>query len=38
MARFCLLTKMSPTEYKNLTLGQYQAFISVWNEMNEVAE
>jgi len=36
MARFCLTTNMSPTEYRSLTLTEYRAFISVWNEMNEV--
>jgi hypothetical protein len=27
MAAFCLRTGISPSEYKKLTLGEYQAFI-----------
>jgi hypothetical protein len=38
MAQFCLFTKMSPNEYKSLTLIEYKAFIKAWNELNEVAE
>jgi len=37
MARFCLLTKMSPSDYRSLTLNEYRTFIEVWNEINEVA-
>jgi hypothetical protein len=37
MAKFCLSTKMSPGEYKSLTLTEYRAFVTAWNEMNEVA-
>jgi len=36
MAEFCVLTRMSPAEYKQLTLVQYLAFLDVINRMNEV--
>lgn len=36
MAKFCIYTKMSPSEYRSLTVREYSAFIEVWNEMNEV--
>lgn len=35
MANFCLAMKMSPSEYKSLTLTEYKAFIKVYEEMNE---
>ena len=38
MAKFCLLTQMSPSEYKALTLQEYRAFTDAWNELNEVRE
>lgn len=38
MARFCLMTKMSPSDYRKLTLQEYAAFIKAVNEMNEVAD
>lgn len=37
MARFCLMTKMSPSDYRQLTIQEYAAFIKAANEMNEVA-
>lgn len=36
MANFCFATKMSPSEYRALTLEEYLAFSSVWQKMNEV--
>ena len=32
MAQFCLATKMSPTEYRKLTLREYQAYIEALEE------
>lgn len=34
MARFCVLTGMSVSEYKALTLRQRSAFIAALNEKN----
>jgi hypothetical protein len=28
MARFCLATKISPSEYKALTIVEYRAFVN----------
>lgn len=38
MAQFCLITKMTPTEYRALTTTEYYAFIKMYNEMNEASE
>jgi hypothetical protein len=38
MAKFCLVMKMTPNDYRSLTMREYRAFIGAWNEMNEVAE
>jgi hypothetical protein len=32
-----MMTKMSPSEYRKLTLMEYAAFIKAVNKMNEVA-
>ena len=34
MAQFVLATRISPTEYKKLTLRERSAFIEALNEMN----
>jgi hypothetical protein len=38
MARFCLMTKMSPGDYRSLTVLEYAAFVEAVREMNGVAE
>ena len=38
MARFCLATNMSPSDYRKLTLIEFETFMKVFLEMNEVAE
>jgi len=38
MAEFCMVTKMSPSEFKQLTLVQYLAFLDVIKQMNEVEQ
>ena len=34
MARFCLATRMSPSDYWSLTVGERAAFIEASNDMN----
>lgn len=34
MARFCLATQMKPSDYYNLTLEEYQAFMTALEERN----
>jgi hypothetical protein len=35
MSQFCIATRVSPTEYKKLTLAEYQAFVETLEEMNK---
>lgn len=32
MARFCLMTNITPAEYRQLTIEEVSAFVSVLNE------
>lgn len=32
MAKFCVATKMSPSEYRTLTLREFEAFIEALND------
>jgi hypothetical protein len=34
MAHFCLATRMKPEDYYNLTLEEYQAYITALEERN----
>lgn len=38
MAEFCQVFKMTPTEYKALTMGEYMAFIKVLQKEVEANE
>ena len=34
MASFCIVTKLSPTDYRQLTLRERQAFLDALNDMH----
>ena len=38
MAAFCLLTKLSPNDYRQLTLRERQAFLDAFHDMHSKGE
>ena len=35
MAAFCLVTKLTPSDYRSLTLRERQAFLDAFNDMHK---